>query len=295
MIRPLTPKRTLTPARVFALRLAGVTALLLLHGGALWALLRFDWRYLLASLILWQITAPLGISICYHRYYNHRSFEMRRPLKWVLLLLGCLCGQLGPMRWVRVHRVHHRNAETDLDPHSPRNGFWHAHFGWLLELHRRARIPELHSWPADLLKDGDCVFFERAYPFIQAASFLAFYAIGGWDAVLWLGFFRICLTLHSIWSINSLGHSFGYRNFASGDDSTNLKGWALLTAGEALHNNHHAHPRSARFSAKPGERDMCWLIIRGFAALGLAWNIRHFDPEADEMAVLSPRAVRARA
>jgi fatty-acid desaturase len=294
MIRPM-PRRTLTPARVFALRAIGILALLSLHTGAAWALLRFDWRYFLASLALWQITAPLGISICYHRYYNHRALELHPALKRVLLFLGCLCGQLGPMRWVRVHRVHHRHAETDLDPHSPRNGFWHAHFGWLLELHRRARIPELHSWPADLLKDKDCVFFEKAYPFIQIAFLLTCYALGGWDAVLWLGFFRICLTLHSIWSINSFGHGFGYRNFDSHDDSSNLRGWALFTSGEALHNNHHAHPRSARFSAGRGEIDLCWLYIRAFAKLGWAWNIRHYDPETGAMAVLNPRAPRTRA
>jgi stearoyl-CoA desaturase (delta-9 desaturase) len=281
--------RALTPARVFTLRLIGVTALLVLHGGALWALLRFDWRYFLASIALWQITAPLGISICYHRYYNHRSLELHPALKRTLLFLGCLCGQLGPMRWVRVHRVHHRHAETESDPHSPRHGFWHSHFGWLLELHRRARIPELHSWPADLLEDRDCVFFERAYPYIQVGALAAFYLLGGWDAVLWLGFFRICITLHSIWTINSFAHTFGYRNFDAGDDSTNLRGWALFTAGEALHNNHHAHQRSARFSVLPGEIDLCWLAIRGFAAMGWAWNVRHYDPALKGMAMLNPR------
>jgi sn-1 stearoyl-lipid 9-desaturase len=284
--------RTLTPMRVFTLRFLGILALMLLHGGAIWALIRFDWHYCLASLLLWQITAPLGISICYHRYYNHKALELHPNLKRVLLFLGCLCGQLGPMRWVRVHRVHHRHAETNLDPHSPRNGFWHAHFGWLLELHRRARIPELHTWPSDLLKDPDCVLFEKAYPFIQIGALIIFYLIGGWDAVLWLGFFRICLTLHSIWTINSFAHTFGYRNFDIDDDSTNLRIWSLFTAGEALHNNHHAHQRSARFSVQANEVDLCWLYIRAFTTLGWAWNVRHYDPASGNMAVLNPRVTQ---
>jgi stearoyl-CoA desaturase (delta-9 desaturase) len=44
---------------------------------------------------------------------------------------------------------------------------------------------------------------------------------------------------------------------------------ATVTGGESLHNNHHAHPRSPRFSMRRREFDPSWLVIRVLAAVGL--------------------------
>jgi len=39
-------------------------------------------------------------------------------------------------------------------------------------------------------------------------------------------------------------------------------------AGESLHNNHHAHPRSPKFSVRRCEFDPSWLVIRALATSG---------------------------
>jgi stearoyl-CoA desaturase (delta-9 desaturase) len=44
---------------------------------------------------------------------------------------------------------------------------------------------------------------------------------------------------------------------------------AWVTAGESLHNNHHAHPRSPKFSVRRFEFDPSWLVIRALASVGL--------------------------
>ena len=49
---------------------------------------------------------------------------------------------------------------------------------------------------------------------------------------------------------------------------------ALLTFGEGWHNNHHAHPTSARHGLAWYEVDINWVGIRTFQALGLAWDIK---------------------
>jgi stearoyl-CoA desaturase (delta-9 desaturase) len=69
-------------------------------------------------------------------------------------------------------------------------------------------------------------------------------------------------------SINGLCHYIGYRNFDN--TATNIKWVALLTGGEGLHNNHHGHPRSPKFSFRRSEIDPSWPIIRLLIALGLA-------------------------
>ncbi|KAG1220200.1 hypothetical protein G6F68_021262 [Rhizopus microsporus] len=50
--------------------------------------------------------------------------------------------------------------------------------------------------------------------------------------------------------VNGIGHYWGYRNYNSPDTSTNVFPWGIVIGGEELHNNHHAHGTSAKFSAK---------------------------------------------
>jgi stearoyl-CoA desaturase (delta-9 desaturase) len=70
--------------------------------------------------------------------------------------------------------------------------------------------------------------------------------------------------------VNGVGHYFGYRNFQTEDDSTNIVPWAAWIGGEELHNNHHAYPTSAKFSLRWYEFDLGWLYIRVLESFGLA-------------------------
>ena len=81
-------------------------------------------------------------------------------------------------------------------------------------------------------------------------------------------------THHVTWSINSICHIFGSRDYKSNDHSTNNALCGVLAMGEGWHNNHHAFPASARHGLKWWQFDMSWLIIRAMKAVGLAWNIR---------------------
>jgi fatty-acid desaturase len=50
--------------------------------------------------------------------------------------------QGDPLEWVSSHRYHHQFCDTEMDPHTPYEGFWHSHMGWLLDeqpLHQRVR------------------------------------------------------------------------------------------------------------------------------------------------------------
>jgi stearoyl-CoA desaturase (delta-9 desaturase) len=77
--------------------------------------------------------------------------------------------------------------------------------------------------------------------------------------------------------INGIGHRLGYRSFEMPSAATNIVPWGLLVGGEELHNNHHAFPRSARFSVQPWELDIGWLWIRLFRTLHLA-EVRRVAP-----------------
>ena len=103
---------------------------------------------------------------------------------------------------------------------------------------------------------------------------LALLAFGGVPYVLWGIFFRTTLGLHATWLVNSATHKWGSRRFDTRDDSTNNWWVALLTFGEGWHNNHHAHPTSARHGLAWYEIDFNWMGIRTLQALGLAWDLK---------------------
>jgi stearoyl-CoA desaturase (delta-9 desaturase) len=84
---------------------------------------------------------------------------------------------------------------------------------------------------------------------------------------------RTVVVWHITWSINSVTHIWGYRNYETPDVSRNNPLVALLSSGEGWHNNHHADPRSARHGHTRGEIDTTWIIIRLLMLLGLAKNV----------------------
>jgi hypothetical protein len=75
------------------------------------------------------------------------------------------------------------------------------------------------------------------------------------------------------WSVNSVAHIWGYRNYDTPDVSRNNTLVALLAGGEGWHNNHHADSRSARHGHKWWEIDLTWMAIRLLMLLGLAKNV----------------------
>jgi stearoyl-CoA desaturase (delta-9 desaturase) len=83
--------------------------------------------------------------------------------------------------------------------------------------------------------------------------------------------------LHATWLVNSATHMWGSRRFATRDDSRNNWWVALITFGEGWHNNHHAHPVSARHGLAWYEVDLNWYGIQVLRLLGLAKQIKSVD------------------
>ena len=111
-----------------------------------------------------------------------------------------------------------------------------------------------------------------------AVAFGLGYAIGGtWRAgltgLLWGGAVRMLVLHHMTYSINSLCHFFGRRDYATGDESRNLLWLSLPTLGEAWHNNHHAFPTSASHGLSWRQPDVSALVIGAMARVGLCWDV----------------------
>ena len=104
-------------------------------------------------------------------------------------------------------------------------------------------------------------------------SLLIPFALGGWTGLLWGGLVRMFLTHHVTWSVNSVCHTFGKREFETNDQSRNEWIVGLLAFGEGWHNNHHAFPRSAFHGLHWWQFDLSAYLIWTFERLGLARDV----------------------
>jgi fatty-acid desaturase len=245
----------------------------ILHLGAIAALFEFRWTALLVFVVLWIVGQNIGIAVAYHRLLTHRGYAVPKWLEYTVAVCGTMALQGSPVYWVAVHRLHHQYTDKPGDPHSPRDGKWWSHMGWILNgsLHNNSAI--LERYAPDLMKDRFYRWLNRYHwlPVTIVGVFLL--AFGGLPWVLWGIFMRVALGLHVTWLVNSATHMWGSRRFPTRDDSRNNWWVALLTGGEGWHNNHHAHPVSARHGMAWYEFDPNYWAIWMLQRLGLATKV----------------------
>lgn len=238
----------------------------------------------------WFLTG-IGITIGFHRMLTHRSFDTYDWVRVGFAGLGSLAIEGPPLAWCAVHRKHHQHSDHHGDPHSPHlhgkgflgaiKGFWHSHLGWLFNQSWNQEL--IDKYAPDLKSIKGMEFFSRHYTAMIMISLFLPGVVAGLVTMSWFGAFlgflwgglaRIFMTHHVTWSINSICHLFGSRDYHSGDDSRNNAIFGILSHGEGWHNNHHAFPTSARHGLKWWQFDSSWLIIKSMEKLGLVWNVR---------------------
>ena len=221
--------------------------MVLFHIGAVAALFLFSWKAFTLALILWCVAGSLGIGMGYHRLLTHRSYKTPKWVEYVLTVCGTLALEGGPIFWVAVHRLHHQNTDQEGDPHLPRDGGLWAHMGWIMTgqaMHSGSA--ELLPYVPDLRKDKFHAWISHWHWIPLSTLGVLLLVLGGWQFVMWGVFLRTVVGLHFTWLVNSATHMWGSQRFPTGDTSKNSFWVAVLTFGEGWHNNHHAHPQSAR-------------------------------------------------
>ena len=215
--------------------------------------------------------AMIATSVYLHRALAHRSLALS-PVVDVLFraVLWLTTGQRR-QEWVAVHRKHHAFTDRDGDPHSPRLlGFWRVQLLNVVYYIREARNPEtIHKFARDVAPDRlDRAIFSRGPVGLALGVALLCVVLGVGPGLIAALVHAVLYVFVAAPLINGLGHWQGAQNFRNTAYNSTVLAW--LTAGESLHNNHHAHPRAPKFSMRRFEVDPSWLVIRVMAALGLA-------------------------
>ena len=265
----------------------------LFHVAAVGALFCFSWKNLAAFAITYFFAINLGIGVAYHRLLTHRGFRTPKWVEYFVTACGTMALEGGPIFWVATHRVHHQNSDQEGDPHTPVDGTFWAHAGWILSgraMHSETTL--LGRYAPDLTRDKGHVWLSRFHwlpltvvGFAQMAIGAALSptrpVYGALSMLLWGTFLRVVVGLHATWFVNSATHLYGARRFDTRDDSRNSWWVALITGGEGWHNNHHAHPVSARHGLAWYEFDVNYYCIWLLSKVGLAQKVQvaKFDPK----------------
>jgi stearoyl-CoA desaturase (delta-9 desaturase) len=245
-----------------------------MHLLALAAPATFSWPMVALFFGSYFVTGCLGITLGFHRMLAHRSFSVPKWLEHIFAYCGVLAMQGDPAEWASTHRYHHKHCDTPLDPHSTYEGFWWAHFGWLLDSNATLARVDDRSNVADLMKDPFYAHLQKHYALHVVGQLLALYLIGGLPAVVWGGALRAVWVYHVTWFVNSATHCWGYQTYDCGDLSKNNWWVGILAWGEGWHNTHHSFEFSARHGLEWWEVDVTWGVIWALEKLGLACNVK---------------------
>ena len=265
------------------------------------------WGWGVTALDLWLLfglhaLTTLGITVGFHRGLTHGGYEASAAVRGFWAVIGTLAMQGPVIKWVADHRRHHAYSDREGDPHSPYvddesttlgmiRGLWWAHVGWMFAPVRT----DPQKWAPDLVEDPVVRTVNHLYVPLVGVS-LALPAAIGWAvtgtatgalrAFVWGGLVRILLQLHTTWSINSICHVFGTREFDSHDEASNVWWLAILSAGESWHNNHHAFPSSARHGLRRWQLDPSAFVIDWMERLRLVWAVKRPSPSLMERKLL---------
>lgn len=212
----------------------------------------------------------LGVTLGFHRYFSHHSYQTNRFFQFLLGLMGTLSGQTGPLSWSLGHAVHHRNCENELDPHSTNVGFWHAHGFFLWNGESRYSNLEDSPW----FKFPELVLLEAIAPIIYYSSGVIFALTLGWHAAVFYWLVPTFLSWNATMMINSVGHGHGlfpYKDFYKPNDcrATNIPWATPFILGDNWHCNHHAYPNAAFHGWKWWEIDPNRYIINALKLVGV--------------------------
>jgi fatty-acid desaturase len=219
----------------------------------LWA---FIWAYLVVC---------IGSNAGFHRWASHHSWKPSEFTKWLMMSIFMFGSPGSPLLTVLFHRYHHKHSDSKDDPHSP-----HI-IGWLRGATGQFNKTSGYTGGGrDLFKEPSIIFFHRHYWKVQALIYTTALLLGGplflALFVCFAGFYTSTIAGHILDGVTSHYKWLGYRWFDTNDHSNNNPVFALLSGGEAWHNNHHAKPGKYYFGHKWWEFDpagfLIWAILK---------------------------------
>lgn len=223
-------------------------------------------------LVVWLITG-ISVTAGYHRHFAHCAYKTNKFMQFWYLIFGATAFASSALKWSTNHHDHHKYADTDKDPHSYKEGFFHAHFGWMLFKFDMNKSPKY-------LTNNKLVMWQDRN-FIKIAAVMnalivahAWYVTGNPIGAFAIAFFgRVVYIHHGMFFINSLCHFVGSREYDPNQTAVDNPIVAIVTLGEGYHNFHHTFQSDYRNGIKWYHFDPTKWFIKFLASIGFAWDL----------------------
>ena len=236
---------------------------------------------LIVTTIILSILISFSITAGYHRLYAHQAYDLNKIGEFLILAFSTLAIENSALQWSRDHRMHHRYVDTEKDPYSIKQGFWHAHMLWVLKKNYE-RTSDYGLVP-DLVKNKAVMFQHKYYTALVILGNLAVIGLLSWIFKDLFGVMviaclaRVFLIHHMTWLINSLAHMLGSRPYSKEHSAVNNAVLALFTFGEGYHNYHHTFPSDYRNGVRWYQYDPTKIVIWCLAKIGMAKNLKKVE------------------
>ena len=124
----------------------------------------------------------------------------------------------------------------------------------------------IENFASDVHEDRlDRHLFNRGWLGVSFGILLACLVLGLWPGIAAALLHGVLYVFVAAPLINGLGHLRGRQNFTD-NTAYNWASLSWVTGGESLHNNHHAFPKTPKFSVRRREFDPSWPVIRTLVA-----------------------------
>lgn len=238
---------------------------------------------------IYDLVSGLGVTAGAHRLWAHRTYKAKLPYRIMLMLFNCISVQNHILEWSRDHRVHHKYAETDADPHNVKRGFFFAHVGWLLmRKHPQVLLKGSNVDMTDVQEDPVVQFQCRHYLKLCLVFSVLVPTIVPWlcwgedpiNALMFLVFLRYVYSLHVTWLVNSAAHLWGKRPYDKSMNPAENLFVSVAAIGEGFHNYHHTFPYDYATSEWGPSLNITTCFIDLFAAVGWVYERKQVSQEA---------------
>lgn len=216
------------------------------------------------------VLANIATTVYLHRAMSHRALTLSPVAAFGFRFVIWVTTGIRPRQWVAVHRKHHAFTDVDGDPHSPVLLGWKTVQAKNVALYRRCanETSTIQRYAKDMPATRlDVALFDRTILGLTIGVVTLCLVFGLWTGLA-VALVHVNLYLGGSAAVNAIGHHFGRRPYDNG--AGNLQWLAFLTAGEGLHNNHHAAPTSARLAHRWYEIDYGWWVIKVLTWMKLA-------------------------
>jgi stearoyl-CoA desaturase (delta-9 desaturase) len=232
--------------------------------------IEFSWWYVALAFggYFFRMFLVTGV---YHRYFSHKTYSTSRVFQFVLAFLAQTSIQKGALWWAAHHRHHHAHSDQEDDIHSPKDGFWWSHIGWILSDENNTTETQ---YIRDLTRYPELVWLNRYHLVPPIIWGVAMFAIAGIPGLVWGLCISTTMLWHGTFTINSLSHLWGTQRYKTTDTSRNNFILALITLGEGWHNNHHRFQAAARNGFFWWELDITYYTLKLLSFVGLIWDLR---------------------